>query len=162
VIVGELVELAVAQEVGTGITDVPHAHAGAVDQQRNQCRAGSAQRGVGVGDVGEPPRRGVHRRPEGAEQVDVVQLDAVEQASTSATALMASALATSPWACPPIPSATARRRELVYAESWFTARRCPMSDPAAERTVGVMGLPSQQQLGCRSPVLPCRPNRSDR
>ena len=35
-------------------------------------------------------------------------------------------------------------------------------DPAAERTVGVMGLPSQQPLGPRSPVLVCRSNGSDR
>jgi hypothetical protein len=37
-----------------------------------------------------------------------------------------------------------------------------MSDPAAERTVGVMGLPSQQPFGRHAPVLVCRPNGSDR
>src|SRR3954468_19539787 len=56
---------------------------------------------------------------------------------------MATELATSPWACPPIPSATARSRRVVAAESWFMALRRPTSDPAAERRVGDMTTPCQ-------------------
>ena len=85
-----------------------------------------------------------------------MQVDAVEsRRRASATALIATALATSPWACPPMPSATASRRELVYAESWFTARRRPMSDPAAERTVGVMGSTFSTTRSARGPRSGC-------
>ena len=92
---------------------MPDAHPRAVEQRRDQRRPRPAQRRIGVGDIGEPLRSGVHRGAESAEQVDVLQVDPVERGSTSAIALIATALATSPCACPPMPSATARRRELV-------------------------------------------------
>ena len=79
VVVGDLVELAVAEQVGTGVADVTHPHPRAVDQQRDQRRARTAQGGIGVGDVREPVRGGVHRGAERAEQIDVVQIDAVER-----------------------------------------------------------------------------------
>ena len=52
-------------------------------------------------------------------------------ASSSAIEAMVSALATSPAAWPPIPSATASRRGPAYAESSFPSRRRPTSERTA-------------------------------
>ena len=52
-------------------------------------------------------------------------------ASSSAIDAMVSALATSPAAWPPIPSATASRRGPAYAESSFPSRRRPTSERTA-------------------------------
>ena len=51
--------------------------------------------------------------------------------SSSAIDAMVSALATSPAAWPPIPSATASRRGPAYAESSFPSRRRPTSERTA-------------------------------
>ena len=53
--------------------------------------------------------------------------------SSSRTTSTAVALATSPCGWPPMPSATASRRELAYSESSLIWRRLPTSDPAAYR-----------------------------
>jgi hypothetical protein len=51
--------------------------------------------------------------------------------SSFAIEAMVSELATSPAACPPIPSATASRRGPAYAESSFPSRRSPTSERTA-------------------------------
>jgi hypothetical protein len=66
---------------------------------------------------------------------------AASRPSSSITEATATELATSPWAWPPMPSATTSRRVLVAAESWFMARLRPMSEPAADNSVGDMGPP---------------------
>ena len=143
VVAGEADQLAVAEHVGAGIADVGDADAGAVDQERHDRRAGTAQLRVVLGERGELRSGIVERLAESSGQIDVREVGQVggELLSSSMTAPTATVLATSPWACPPMPSATTSRRVPAAAESWFIARLRPTSDPAADSSVGDMGSP---------------------
>src|SRR4051794_2525392 len=79
-------------------------------------------------------------------------------ASRCSRAAMTTLLATSPAACPPMPSATASSRGPAYTESWLLPRIRPRSDRAAYLRTRVMRPPRWRWQGSRprgrcSPVL---------
>jgi hypothetical protein len=69
-------------------------------------------------------------------------------ASSGAIVEIVAALATSPAACPPMPSATASRCGPAYAESSFPARRRPTSDRTAYLRASVVCAVPERSCPC--------------
>src|SRR3954453_12487117 len=74
-------------------------------------------------------------------------------ASRCSRAAMTTLLATSPAACPPIPSAPASSRGPAYTESWLLPRIRPRSERAAYRRTRLMRPPRWRSGGARARFL---------
>src|SRR4051812_17645220 len=74
-----------------------------------------------------------------ASRIDCSMSPEGASSSRCSSAAMTTLLATSPAACPPIPSATASSRGPAYTESWLLPRIRPRSERAAYRRTRLIG-----------------------
>ena len=109
VVVGELLELAVAQQVGPAVADVGQAELGAVEQGAGDRGAHAVERGVGLDQVGDPVV-GLVTAPASTSSIVVAVVDSSMRRMSVSTA---TAEARSPAAAPPMPSATTSRAALA-------------------------------------------------
>ena len=134
VVGADLLEQPVAEAVDAGVADVRHRDLVADPQDAADGRPHAGQLAVLEHGLGEQRVRGDQR----GLQRELGVLGEEYSMSASATRLAAIADATSPPACPPIPSATRKRCVPAYPESWLLDRIFPTCETAALVGVGVV------------------------
>ena len=128
VVVGELADLAVAEEVGAAVADVADAEPLAVEERDGGGGAGAVEARVLVDELGDPVVGAV----QGAGDRRRAGRSVAAAASSSLRSWPIAVLeARSPRAAPPTPSQTAISHGPTYPESWLSLRTRPTSEIAA-------------------------------
>ena len=129
-------EQRIASFVAKGLRAEGHQPTVAVDGPSGLDEALSGRFDLMVLDIGLPGMDGFEvldqLRSQGS-RMPVIVLTARDSVTDTVTAL-----ATSPCAWPPMPSATISSRPVVAPESWFDVRRRPTSDLIADRSPSTM------------------------
>ncbi len=129
VVLGDLADLPGAEQVGAAVADVPERQLRAVEEREGGGRAGAAEAGVVVDELGDPVVGAVQGAGHLAAHVVAGRRGGL--ASSLRSCPIAVADARSPRAAPPTPSQTASSQGPAYPESWLSLRTRPTSEIAA-------------------------------